>query len=226
MSILKHYNWEHSIRFEDGSITHLFIENPITFRKYVLELLQQINGEDGDFVLSDPNEIPISKNLIMLTDPINLQFDEKKINSKINKDLLTIATGTPEIERESFSLIAGLERYALRIAEEYGYNIEYDVPEASSLLKMLSFHISTEYESQADKLLEWMNITHDILKIENFVLLNLQTYFSESELKLLYAEASSSKHNLLLINQFNYYSLPDSIIIDQDNCELFKSPII
>ena len=51
MSILKHYNWEHEIVFEDGSITYLFIENPITLRDYVLELISQIEGAVGNFVL-------------------------------------------------------------------------------------------------------------------------------------------------------------------------------
>ena len=78
MITLKHYNWEHTIKFNDGSITHLFIENPITYRDYVSELLLQINGEEGDFILSDTEELSIPKKLAILTDPINLQFDEKK----------------------------------------------------------------------------------------------------------------------------------------------------
>lgn len=222
MSVLRHYNWEHTIKFEDGSITHLFIENPITYRNYVLELLSQINGEEGDFILVDKDELSISKNLAIITDPIDLQFDEKKINTKINKDLASIITTDPEIEKESFSLISMLEQYASKIAEEYNYNIDYDMPEASSILKILGFHILTEYESQADKVLEWMNIAHDILKINNFVLLNMQTFFSKSELDLVCQEASASKHNLLLIDQFNVYNISNSLIIDSDNCELFK----
>ena len=226
MITLKHYNWEHTIKFNDGSITHLFIENPITYRDYVSELLLQINGEEGDFILSDTEELSIPKKLAILTDPINLQFDEKKINSKINKDLLSITSNSQTLERTSFSLISLLEQYASEIAEDYGYNIDYETPDVSSILKLLSFHIATEYESLADKILEWMNITHDILKIDNFILLNLQTYFSENEINQLCIEASSSKHNLLLIDQFNTYKKHNVITIDSDNCELFNEPIL
>lgn len=226
MITLKHYNWEHTIKFNDGSITHLFIESPMTYRNYVSELLLQINGEEGDFILSDTEELSIPKKLAILTDPINLQFDEKKINSKINKDLLSIASNSQALERTSFSLISLLEQYASEIAEDYGYNIDYETPDISSILKLLSFHITTEYESLADKILEWMNITHDILKIDNFILLNLQTYFTEKEIDQLCIEASSSKHNLLLIDQFNTYKKHNVITIDSDNCELFNEPIL
>ena len=227
MSILKHFNWEHEIILEDGSITNLFIENPVTFREYAGELLNQISGEEGNFILSKNNEeISISKNIAIITDPLNLQFDEKKINAKINKDILSLIAKNAEIQRDSFPLISMLEQYASHLKDEYGYNIDYETPDDASIIKMLSFHIDIEFEHQTDKILEWINITHDILKIENFIILNIQTYFSEKEIETICSEASSLKHNLLLINQFNSYNKPNSIIIDNDNCELFKSPIL
>ncbi len=226
MSILKHFNWEHQIIFNDGSITNLFIENPITFREYAGELLSQINGEEGNFILSLNNEeISIPKNIAIIPDPLNLQFDEKKINAKINKDLLFLIAKNAEIQKNSFPLLSMLEQYANTLKDSYGYNINYEIPDDSTLIKLLSFHIDVEFEEQTDKILEWMNITHDILKIENFIILNMQTYFSTSEIETICAEASSSKHNLLLINQFNTYNKSNSILIDNDNCELFKSPI-
>ena len=227
MSTLKHFNWEHTVIFDDGSITNLFIENPVTFREYTGELLRQINGDDGDFVLSQNNEeISITKNIAIITDPLNLQFDEKKINTKINKDIVSLIAKDAEIQKDSFPLISMLEQYANNLKESYGYNINYEIPDDTSIVKILGFHIDMDYETQSEKLLEWLNITHDILHIENFVILNMQTYFSNKEIEIICAEASSMKHNLLLINQFNTYDRPNSIIIDSDNCELYNSPIL
>ncbi len=226
MSILRHFNWEHEIVFNDGSITPLIIENPITLRNYILELSDQISGKEGDFVLSKDNqEISISKNLVFVPNPITLEFDEKRLNAKINKDILLLVSKDSEIQKTTFPLLSMLESYAESIVEDYGYNISYGDIDEAGIIKMLNFHVNQDYDSPADKLIEWMNITHDILQIDNFVILNLFLFFTEEEVKILCSEASSLKHNLLLIERSNIYNQPNSILIDSDNCEVFNSPI-
>ena len=228
MKMLKHFNWEHEIFFNDGSLTHLIIENPITLRNYILELNKQINGETGNFVLSENmQEVSIPKNIALIANPVTLEFDEKKINSKINKDLLQLVTRSSEMQKSTFPLLSMLEHYAESLIEEYGYNIAYSDIDEAGIIKMLNFHINQEYDSAADKLLEWMNISHDILQIENFVILNLALYFNKDEISLLSSEASSLKHNLLLIDRVNLYNYRGrTITIDEDNCELYNFPIM
>ena len=227
MKTLRHFNWEHEVTFNDGSITNLIIENPVTLRNYILELNNQINGEEGSFVLSEKDqEVSIPKNIALISNPITLEFDEKKINSKINKDLLLLTSKNSEIQKKTFPLISMLESYAESLIEEYGYNVTYNDADEAGIIKMLNFHINQEYNSPADKLLEWMNITHDILQIENFVILNLPLYFTKEEEATLCSEASSLKHNLLLIDRAKFYNHENTIIIDPDNCELYNSPIV
>lgn len=226
MSTLRHYNWEHEITFSDGSITHLIIENPITLRNYILELSRQINGGEGSFVLSDnEQETSIQKKLAFVSNPITLEFDEKKINAKINKDLLQLVGNNAEIQKATFPLLSKIENYAESITEEYGYNISYTNIDEASIIKMLNFHINQEYNSPADKLIEWMNITHDIMQIENFVILNLSVFFTEEEESILCSEASALKHNLLLIDRSENNKWTNKVIIDEDNCEIYNYPI-
>ncbi len=221
MTTLKHYNWNHQINFEDGSTTHLFIENPISLRKYVSELIQQIKGEEGDFILSkDTKEITISKNLAIVPDIVNIVIEEKKINTQINKDLLHISQSSSH-QQASFSLISAIEKYAENILDDCCYSVDFDDIDESKILKMLNFHITTDFENTASTLLEYLNTTHDILNIPNFVILNSSTYFTKDELKILETEIASSKHNVLFIDRFNHYELKNAIIIDSDNCELY-----
>lgn len=226
MSILRHFNWEHEINFSDGSISRLIIENPITLRNYVLELVEQIDGGEGNFILSEnEQELSLQKKLAFIPNPITLEFDEKKINAKINKDLLQLVSRNAEVQKATFPLLSMVESYAEAIVEEYGYNISYSDIDEAGIIKMLNFHINQEYDSPADKLIEWMNITHDILQIENFAFLNLSVFFTKEEEQMLCSEASALKHNLLLIERSNINNWSNSIIIDNDNCEIFNSPI-
>lgn len=223
MTLLKHYNWEHEIHFEDGSITHLFIENPKTYRQYILELLAQYSGEDGNFVLSqDGKEISLSKNLSIITDPLSFIFDEKKINTKVNKDLLSVSQSA-EIQQESYKIISSLECYAEQIKEQSPYNIDFDSLDEAKILKLLNFHLSLDFETMADKILEYFNTSNDILNISNFIILNTTQYFSKEELSILENECKSLKHNVLFIDSKNIYDACNPIIIDHDNCEIFQS---
>lgn len=226
MSVLRHYNWEHEITFDDGSINHLIIENPITMRNYVLELKSQIEGESGSFILSKNNEeVSLSKNMALITDLVNIQFDEKKINTKVNKDIAQLILRNPEIEKTKFNLISLLEEYANWIVDKYDYNIDYSEPDEQGVIKLLNFHINKEYDSLPAKILEWINISHDILGIENFVVLNSAIYLSREEEELLSREASAMKHNILFIEASNRGNHSNAIVIDVDNCEIFKTSI-
>lgn len=221
MTILKHYNWEHSIKFNDGSITHLFIENPRTYREYVLELIKQYQGEDGNFVLSKDNkEIPISKSLNIITDPLDFLFEEKKINTKINKDLL-IEVQSAALQQNSYKLISEIECYAETIKETSPHYIDFDPIDESKILKMLNFHICLEYENTATRILEYLNTSNDVLNIQNFIILNTTLYFTKEELSQLESECSSLKHNVLFIDSRNIYNAQNSIIIDYENCEIY-----
>ena len=218
--ILASPKWEHKILFDDGSITHLTIENPITFRKYVLELQSQLKGDDGSFVLSQDNaEVSISKNLAMLSDSICFEFDTRKINAKIVKDIIGMAC-SGEYCKDVYPLISSITCMAENLVEAYPLNISYDDPTIESLGKMLSFHLEPEYDNSCDKLLEWMTINHDVLNIGNFIILNPELYFSEEELAVISSEASSSKHNVLFIDATCKYRYDRNIIIDEDNCEI------
>lgn len=221
MSELRHFEWEHTINFEDGSITHLFIENPITMRTYISELMDQINGKGGSFVLSEKGkELPIAKNLSIITDPLNIILEEKKINTKVNKDLLQISQ-SPELQQASFSLISTIEQYAEKLLDNCIYNIDFDSIDESKILKMLNFHITEDFETIASKLLEYLNTSNDILKITNFVIVNANIFFAKEELDILEKEISSLKHNVLFIDQSNRYNLNNVITIDFENCEIY-----
>mgnify|MGYP004627808699 FL=1 len=226
MSVLRHYNWEHEIIFDDGSINHLIIENPITMRNYVLELKSQIEGESGSFILSKNNEeVSLSKNMALITDLVNIKFDEKKINAKINKDIAQLILRNPEMEKTKFNLISLLEEYASWIVDKYDYNIDYLEPDEQGIIKLLNFHINKEYASLPSKLLEWINLSHDIIGIENFIVLNSAIYLSREEEEILSREATAMKHNILFIDASNKNNHTNAIVIDVDNCEIFKTSI-
>ena len=63
------FNFEHKLEFKENVFTTLVIENQKCFREYINELIYQIEGNDGNFVLSDNNsEIKMSEKVTIVTD--------------------------------------------------------------------------------------------------------------------------------------------------------------
>lgn len=58
----------------------LVVENPMIFRKIIEDVLNQINGFDGELVLStDDKLLALSKNIELVIDPFNIDLNSKKI---------------------------------------------------------------------------------------------------------------------------------------------------
>ena len=86
--ILVHPRIEEQIEFKENVINVLCIENKTMFNEIVSDFLVQINGEDGDFILSEKGkELPIKKTVELVLSPFIMDFNSKKILSSIYGDL-------------------------------------------------------------------------------------------------------------------------------------------
>ena len=76
-----HKDISNPIIINENKINILVLENKKFFIDKINELINQINGDYGDYFLFDLNdeELLISKNCEILTDLFSLDFDSKKI---------------------------------------------------------------------------------------------------------------------------------------------------
>ncbi len=87
----------------------LVVEDTISFRSFVSELIAQVAGEEGRFVLSDNwSPISISQNVHVISDIFHFTINDRKSISLLYKYLSEIAISkdiTPmsyEIEKNTF----------------------------------------------------------------------------------------------------------------------------
>lgn len=224
---LAHSKYEFQIDFNEGSITVLFFDDSVLFRSFVAELISQCDsGEDGDFILSnDGQECSLSENINIIPNPLYISFDNKRISSKLSS-LLKSYVISEDMFASTQSMINNLEKYAEEITYGFQYPICYEKPDSSIILKLLNFKVEAEYHTELEKLLEYINLNHDICNIQGFIILNCFSYFSVEELELLSNECRMQGHSLLFIESSSVYS--DSafdfcrkIIVDKDGIEIF-----
>lgn len=76
-------DYTYQMNFIEGKVNVVVIENTSEFRHLIEEILMQIDGNDGRFVLSDNKEIlKIPNNIQCIIDPFSLELNNKKILGK------------------------------------------------------------------------------------------------------------------------------------------------
>ena len=139
---LAHPDYGFQIDFSEGAITALFFDNACNFRGFVSELISQYEGEDGNFILSaDAKELNIHDNLALLLNPLVIDFEDKKITSKVNSMLKSFVV-SEDMFLSTQSLMAAIERYAEEVIHNFQYPLRVETTDVASVLKTRGYSTS------------------------------------------------------------------------------------
>ena len=214
------------IIINETKINILVLENKKFFIDKINELINQINGDYGDYFLFDLNdeELSISKNCEILTDLFSLDFDSKKIKSAIFNELKNISNSEVfyikirELEKNIRDLI-------LEIMYESDFELELDEDfDVTKLLKIYDIFISKSYDTLIEKFITYIDILTDVLKIKVIFCVNLLNLFDEIDRIEVYKYLLLKKKKVVFIEndyESNNLEYEEKYIIDQDMCEIF-----
>lgn len=221
-----HKDISNPVIINENKINVLVLENKKFLIDKINELINQINGDYGDYFLFDLNdeELSISKNCEILTDLFSLDFDSKKIKSAIFNELKNISNSEVfyikirELEKNIRDLI-------LEIMYESDFELELDEDfDVTKLLKIYDISISKSYDSLIEKFITYIDILTDVLKIKVIFCVNLLNLFDEIDRIEIYKYLLLKKKKVVFIeNDYESYDLEYEYkyIIDKDICEIF-----
>ena len=76
------------LRLDENQVNTLVLENPAIFSEFLQNLISQLEGNEGELILSEGDKIyPISKTVAFLANPLSVDCNEKKIITKLYKEL-------------------------------------------------------------------------------------------------------------------------------------------
>lgn len=224
MKKLSNTDWEHSIVMDDGSSTLLVIENPAIFRSYIAGIKLLLDGEDSNFVLSDGIKVLKPKDHIdIIFSPFSISFSDKRISTKIQSSMKEMMVSEDHYPK-TMEILSNINSYSSSLSSDFDVPLEWEEPTSADLLKLIGYSVKTEYEDDLEKVLEYMNVMHDLCGIDDFVFISLFGYFSQKEIDSIVFDSQGNKHNLLFIEPRQPETLPANtklIIIDNDGCEIF-----
>ena len=221
---LVHPDWDFQISLSDGSSTILVLEKQTLFRSTVVGIMNQCRGEIGDYVFSDDKkQFDLQDRMIVVSDPLNADPSNKRVSNAISQQIKDIIVSS-DFYKEANDLVNHIERFADSIEETHRLNLAHQEYEISSLHKILNLQLQVEYENELERIMEFMNVSHDVCGIDCFTFVSLLSFFTPEEINTLVNEATSNKHNLLLLEGYEPDYVPvltRKIIIDKDDCQIF-----
>ncbi|MFQ9980806.1 MAG: type II-A CRISPR-associated protein Csn2 [Finegoldia magna] len=198
-----------------GDICNITIENKLEYRKIIENIYNQEKIELYD------DEKLITKYKVIENSAI-LDFADKKITTKIIKDLIGIISDEKHYEQK-INLNSSIVNFINDITLDYPYMLEIgDEINFESLLKVVPIKPSIDYTDFLDKFVSYLDIYQNVLNIDVFYTINLLQYFTEEELKEL-SDYIKIK-NICIINYDNI--LVDSkyiskkLLFDNDLCRV------
>ena len=198
-----------------GDICNITIENKLEYRKIIENIYNQENIE-----LYDDDKL-ITKYKVIENSAI-LDFDDKKITTKIIKDLMEIISDEKHYEQK-INLNSSIVNFINDITLDYPYMLEIgDEINFESLLKVVPIKPSVDYTDFLDKFVFFFDIYQNVLKIDVFYTINLLQYFTEEELKEL-SDYIKIK-NICLVNYDNIFIesniISKKLLFDNDLCRV------
>ena len=213
---------EQVIDTECGKLNVLVVESPDLFRSLVEDFYNQSQGGDGRIVVSEKGKIcQIQKKVELITQWIPFDVNTKMVLNGINSALEKEALSARHYEA-GMKLLAEVESYIDSLSFDLPCEIVYNKLNLGSLIKMSGLEIQTEGFSLPHKLYHYMEIVRELAGDKLFVLVNLRSYISETDMNQLAETVLAHGFHVLLIEPFvrGSFKLENKIIIDADLCEI------
>ena len=132
------------IELIENQVVTLVIENQKVFSEFVQNLNQQINGDEGELMLSNEDKVlSFAKQAVLVANPFTINCNEKRIVNKLYKELEDV---TNETLVEHYAKInSGLVNFVDEIISMVPYNLTYDLElNLLGVLKLFNVRIDNE----------------------------------------------------------------------------------
>lgn len=217
---LKINGFNNEIIFNDENINILEIKDSKCFTHIIEILNEKINGiESNEIFLLDnnENELNMGKEMYMIFDLFNIDYNSKKIISKIYEIISENIKKNQdhEIENETIKLRNYIIQEINELPFEFVMKRELEI---SEILKLYNLKIDPiNYASILERAELLIDIISTLQIAKILVLPNLKTYLSEDELVALYKYSLYNNVKLLLIERYNTKKLKyeKTMLIDE-----------
>lgn len=219
---LTHTELEKQLVFETGKAVEWIIESPASFSKYVRDLYEIMQDNEGKFTLSDEDEIiDFQKYAELIIDPFLLDFHNRQIQKKLYAELQNLAVSS-EFYLQTQELKFQIQKYFVDLEYASGYDLEIaDEIDLSAIFKVVGIQLDGgNEETLFERIAIYIKIMAELLKKKLVILVNSRSYLTSDQIDQIAELCMYSEVALLLIEnvQRDFSKKRNYCIIDCDEC--------
>lgn len=203
---LRIIGFEDEIYLDEENVNIIEIESPKYFANFLGNLNDKINGIENDeiFLLdNDDKELEMNKNMYMIFDLYNIDYNSKKILNKLYEIIESNVEKNQDLELEN--LMLQIRNYLIQEINElqFEFTMKSEL-NVSEILKLYNLKIDeNNYDTILEKIEFFINIISTLKIASILVIPNLKQYLEKDELLELYKYALYNNIKLILIERKN-----------------------
>ena len=217
---LVYAKYEIEIQLRENEVYTLVLEQPALFTDFLRNLMAQIDGMEGELILSEGDQqLSVAKNVVLISNPLMVDSNERRVLTKLYKEL------DQNVKNHMYEKYSMINSELLQFMENVTATVPYQLStetdlDIMALLKAYDVKIAVEGDDPLERLIDYLRALSSICGIRIFVILNLKHFLTADQVAQLYEICFYSKIFLINLEGQKNYILPEEkcVIIDKDLC--------
>ena len=190
--------------FTEEYINVLQIQDKKLFTNVINSLNDNINNiedtKERIIILDNDTEIKIEKEVLMINDVFNIDFNQKKIQNALYNKIEKIYKQEFERMSEFQNVFQKLQLNVLDVFNEFPFEFNYkESIGIQEYLKLLGIKISNNKEKIIDTIFSLIDVVEYLSIAKLLIFVNIKLYLGNDEIQEVYKYAMYKKVNILLI---------------------------
>ncbi len=211
----------HILRFGEGHVNELIIENKKMFFDVVDSMHRQTEGLHGDCILSiSDRPVEFSKYADLTVQFAPFQVNRKSLLTKLYSALEKKAQ-SPETYSKTGELLGEMERYILGLSEDLPFEINCQKLAIGPIIRALAPEIEENDKNPIERVFTYIELVRELDRDKLFIMVNMRSYFSDEEMEKFAESVSLHDFKVLLLESYEAPKLNHTkrFVVDADLCE-------
>lgn len=212
------------IEFQENHVQSIVLENQRTFLAFVTDMQEQLEGVEGETVLSvDATPVAMSARLCLSTNFVPFILSTKELIAATVKRLEKTAVAGDRYG-EMKDVLARIKRFVNECALELPHEIELEKLSIGALLKACGVSIAEDGLPLLEKIVLYMKLVRELVGERLFVFVNLRSFLDDSAMERLFDDIFGNKFEVLLVESSERKLLPGEkrLLVDDNLCEIIS----
>lgn len=211
------------LEWEENEFLTLVVEDSKLMSVLACDFIKTI--DENNWVISENGKmVDFSKYVDVIFNPFSVSLNQRKLLNKLYEiSEFNIKSGSLLFEWNT--LQENIIEFVENLKDNFDYDLQYtNKVDIKDVLKLTELKFN-ESGTIIEKLLDYLVLANDILKVKLFVFFNLKTYLNLDEINYIFEQAQYHKFNILFIERFDVFEKIEGekiVVIDVDKCVIIK----